>query len=42
MGLDLEDMDGLSIGLIYDMMTENVNDDVNYNEVATQEDMDNF
>ena len=42
MGLDLEDMDGLSIGLIYDMMTENMNDDIHYNEVATQDDMDNF
>lgn len=42
MGLDLGDMDGLSIGLIYDMMTENLNDDVHYDEVATQADMDDF
>jgi hypothetical protein len=42
MKLTLDEMDSLSIGAIYDMMTEGLNDDVHYDEVATQEDFDNF
>ena len=42
MKLSLYDMDALSIGLIYDMMTESINDEVEYQEIATQEDYDNF
>lgn len=36
---DLEDLD---VGMVYDMMTENGNDEINYPIVATQEDFDKF
>lgn len=36
---DLEDLD---MGMIIDMFTEKDNDDVKYDKVATQEDMNRF
>jgi len=42
MGLTLDDLDGLEMGTVYDMMTESSNDDCDYKIVATQEDFDRF
>lgn len=43
LGLSIRDLDLLTIGLVNDMYTESGNDDYKgYNEVATQEDYDNF
>ena len=42
LGLNMKDLDLLSIGLINDMYAESRNDDVKYKEIATQEDMDRF
>ncbi len=42
MGLSMEDLEHLSIGLVNDMFIESRNDDFNYKEVAGQEDFDSF
>ena len=42
MGLTMDDLDGLEYGMVVDMMTENSNDDCEYNTVATQEDFDRW
>ena len=42
LGLRLDDLDRMEIGEIYDLFTENANDDYNYAEIATQEDFDAF
>ena len=42
MGLTMDDLDGLEYGTVVDMMTENSNDDCEYNTVATQEDFDRW
>ena len=42
LGISIRDLDLLSIGLVNDMFIENGNDDYDYKEVATQEDMDRF
>ena len=42
LGISIRDLDLLSIGLVNDMFIENGNDDYEYKEVATQEDMDRF
>ncbi|MFR7474345.1 MAG: hypothetical protein ACLUVV_07085 [Christensenellales bacterium] len=39
-GLSVVDLERLSLGMVYDMMTEYNNDDVQYPYIATQEDMD--
>ncbi len=41
-GLTLSDLDNLEHGFIADMLTELANDDCKYQQLATQEDMDNF
>ena len=41
-GISIQDMDLLTVGLVIDMWTEKANDGVKYNRVATQEDFDNF
>ena len=41
-GLTLTDLDNLEHGFIADMLTELANDDCKYQQLATQEDMDNF
>lgn len=39
-GLSMQDLEYLSIGLISDMFTERDNDDYEYPYIATQEDID--
>ena len=42
LGLSMQDLELLSIGLINDMYAENRNDECTYSVIATQEDMDCF
>lgn len=42
MGLSLSDLDKLTVGTVFDMVTEQANDDYDYPELATQEDFDSF
>ena len=41
-GLSLRDLDLVTIGMVNDMYAESRNDDYKYQELASQEDMDNF
>lgn len=41
-GLTLEELDQLSMGMVLDMFVERHNDDYDYKEVATQADFDGF
>lgn len=41
-GLSMEDLDDLSVGMVNDMFTEKANDGYDWKEVATQDDMDRF
>ena len=41
-GISIQDLDLLTVGLVIDMWTEKANDGVKYNRVATQEDFDKF
>lgn len=38
----MSDLDLLTVGLVLDMWTEKDNDNVDYDQIATQEDMDRF
>lgn len=42
MGIRFEDLFWMEAGEVYDMMTEYCNDREKYDQVATQEDFDNF
>ena len=42
LGLSIQELELLSIGMINDMYSESRNDECKYAEVATQEDMDRF
>lgn len=42
LGLSVSDLDELTIGIITDMAVERSNDDVKWNDQATQEDFDRF
>ena len=42
LGVSVRDLELLTIGLILDMWTEKDNDDIEYDRIATQEDMDKF
>lgn len=42
LGISISDLDLLTIGLVIDMYTESANDHQDYDEMATQEDMDRF
>lgn len=42
LGISMADMELLSIGLINDMYSESRNDEWNYCQIATQEDMDRW
>ena len=43
LGLSMRDLDSLTIGMVYDMYAEAVNDESgDYANVATQEDIDRF
>ena len=41
-GISIQDLDLLNIGLVLDMWTEKANDDMKYEQVAQQEDFDKF
>ena len=41
-GLSLRDLDLLTVGMVNDIFVENMNDDYEYKDVATQEDFDKF
>lgn len=38
----MSDLDLLTVGLVLDMWTEKDNDNVEYDQIATQEDFDRF
>lgn len=38
----MQDLDSITVGMVLDMYSESANDKVEYDEIATQEDMDNF
>lgn len=42
LGLSMQDLEELDMGMIFDMFTEKSNDDVEYPKVATQDDMNKF
>jgi len=41
-GISIQDLSLLSVGLVIDMWTEKANDSIKYNRVATQEDFNKF
>lgn len=41
-GISIRDLDLLTIGLVMDIWTERLNDDVKYDRIATQSDFDRF
>ena len=41
-GISIQDLDLLTIGIVRDMWTEKANDDMKYEQVAQQEDFDKF
>ena len=41
-GLSLNDLELLTIGMVNDMFIEKSNDSYNYKEIASQDDFDNF
>ena len=42
LGLSLNDLDNLTIGMINDMAIEKMNDDYDWKDVASQDDFDKF
>lgn len=42
LGLSLEELSYLSIGMVIDMITESGNDNCEYDTIATQEDINRF
>lgn len=42
LGLTMNDLDRLTLGMVFDMFTEYSNDSCEYEELATQEDFNNF
>ena len=42
LGLTMEDLDHVTVGMVQDMFYEMSNDKEEYDQLATQEDMDNF
>ena len=42
LGLSLNDLDNLTVGMVFDLMTEKANDSYKYREIATQADFDAF
>lgn len=42
LGLSKDDLDDITIGMVYDMIIERANDHEKYNLLATQEDFDKF
>lgn len=41
-GLSIEDIEQLSVGMVYDILTEYGNDSCEYDQKATQADFDKF
>ena len=41
-GLSMNDLDDLTVGMVNDMFTEKYNDDYDWKVLANQEDMDRF
>lgn len=41
-GLHISDLEALSIGTVYDLFTESENDQYDWQDVASQDDYDNF
>lgn len=41
-GMTQDDLDSLTMGTVFDIMTESVNDDCKYKELANQDDFDRF
>nr|DAE86931.1 MAG TPA: hypothetical protein [Caudoviricetes sp.] len=39
-GISISELENITLGMAYDIMTEYNNDDYNYPYIATQEDMD--
>ena len=42
LGLSMEDLEGLTVGMVNDMMTEKANDSYDWPELASHEDFDKF
>ena len=42
LGLSMQDLDDLDVGMVLDMLTEKSNDSYDYKTIATQKDFDNF
>ena len=42
MGISLNDMDMMSVGMVLDILAESANDQFEYKPLATQEDFDAF
>ena len=42
LGLSDEALSGMTMGMVYDILTEKMNDNEEYNYEATQEDIDTF
>ena len=42
MGLHIADLEALSVGMVFDMLTEAENDSFDYKQVANQSDFDKF
>lgn len=43
LGISIQDLDLLTVGMVFDMVTEKINDtEGEYARVATQEDIDNW
>ena len=42
LGLSMQDLDDMDMGMIFDMFTEKLNDSYDYKVLATQEDFDKF
>ena len=42
LGLSMEDLDDLTVGMVNDMFTEKSNDNYEWKEIVSQEDMDKF
>lgn len=41
-GLSMEDLDELTVGMVNDMFTEKANDNYDWKEMASQDDFDRF
>jgi hypothetical protein len=41
-GISIADLEQMSIGMVYDIITESKNDNYEYKQIATQSDYDNF